>query len=839
MNDLSVFSANEFNSTRWINQIVDEMQSGENLEGYISSVGMKLHMAAQDYSEQLETAMMESMSTMPRMVSEINRLQEQLGSVQEEMKVISDHIHSVDDRSVAGVEELSKLDYIKTNMEKCRATLEEHARWSQLVREARTLLEGGGGELSETADRIQVMNNSLEILKKLPGHEERKETYETFRTTLLNALTPNIRKEINEMSMGTLQEYFYVYKKLNSANDFEVEYVKNRPINVLNFWNASYQPSSSSAATASFSEWFASYLGNITKFLTDEENNLLELFGEEHFLHVEILLLKEMLSPVKLQFQEKLKVSFAAGKGGNASLDEEKQLQITYECYLILDEFMKRIISLLLIKPVSTPSTSSSVHGSVRHYQNEKKAIFELFDLLFSSFLSYLFSSNLENEEKYFKSKISRCYQLLSFQKKAKSKNSPEFQLTTTNNAKDFFDNLSTNNNEDLDQLTTFMDSLSTVIDSFVQDCNERLSKSSMIMGGITIRQSSKILLNSLNSFLKLLIIKFIHFHIALGIEKSENIPTSSSSSGGGSAGSMNASVAAATAVLHPNATVTMNNSNDPFIASLYSAQEFQSLNFPEELKSVSKIAVSLHATTEYDWQNILLNLLKSFQVLGKFLKLLNLLEMNYRNSCLEIQRNLFQNDSFTNAFPNDLETIVRQSHSISFGQLYANFLLLNDSSASSANNIGELKSFLSTNSGINSIYLQSSIFSIVFPTIKKLKNRVGNSLITLSNSLPLKLMSNYSSDENIFQKSLNEEELENMRMNLLPQSSITQVGEHLLLWVQDLESFASSEALSDLQILKGEGYSILSTTVGWNVLKTVLDIQDVSFFFTFIFTLY
>jgi hypothetical protein len=806
------------------------------LEGYISSVGMKLHMAAQDYSEQLETAMMESMSTMPRMVSEINRLQEQLGSVQEEMKVISDHIHSVDDRSVAGVEELSKLDYIKTNMEKCRATLEEHARWSQLVREARTLLEGGGGELSETADRIQVMNNSLEILKKLPGHEERKETYETFRTTLLNALTPNIRKEINEMSMGTLQEYFYVYKKLNSANDFEVEYVKNRPINVLNFWNASYQPSSSSAsaaaATALFSEWFASYLGNITKFLTDEENNLLELFGEEHFLHVEILLLKEMLSPVKLQFQEKLKVSFAAGKGGNASLDEEKQLQITYECYLILDEFMKRIISLLLIKPVSTPSTSSSVNGSVRHHRKEKKEIFELFDLLFSSFLSYLFSSNLENEEKYFKAKISRCYQQLSFQKKTKSKNSTEFQLTTTNNAKDFFDNLSTNNNEDLDQLTTFMDSLSTVIDSFVQDCNERLSKSSMIMGGITIRQSSKILLNSLNSFLKLLIIKFIHFHIALGIEKSENIPTSSSSSGGGSAGSMNASVAAATAVLHPNTTVTANNNNDPFIASLYSAQEFQSLNFQEELKTVSKISVSLHATTEYDWQNILLNLLKSFQVLGKFLKLLNLLEMNYRNSCLEIQRNLFQNDSFTNAFPNDLETIVRQSHSISFGQLYANFLLLNDSSASSANNIGELKSFLSTNSGLNSIYLQSSIFSIVFPTIKKLKNRVGNSLITLSNSLPLKLMSNYSSDENIFQKSLNEEELENMRMNLLPQSSITQVGEHLLLWVQDLESFASSEALSDLQILKGEGYSILSTTVGWNVLKTVLDIQDVSFLF-------
>ena len=59
------------------------------------------------------------------------------------------------------------------------------------------------------------MYNSLQILEKLPGHEERKETYEAFRSSLLNALTPNIRKEINDMSITTLQEYLYVYRKLH------------------------------------------------------------------------------------------------------------------------------------------------------------------------------------------------------------------------------------------------------------------------------------------------------------------------------------------------------------------------------------------------------------------------------------------------------------------------------------------------------------------------------------------------------------------------------------------------------------------------------------------------
>lgn len=152
-NDLSSFSRNDFHATNWINKLIQEIPEGENVESIISSMSMKLHMAAQDYSEQLETAMVESMSTMPRMVSEISRLQDQLKSMQDEMRVISDHIHSVDQRSVSGVEELSRLDHIKSNMDKCRSTLEEHARWSLLVREARLLLEGSG-ELAETADRF-------------------------------------------------------------------------------------------------------------------------------------------------------------------------------------------------------------------------------------------------------------------------------------------------------------------------------------------------------------------------------------------------------------------------------------------------------------------------------------------------------------------------------------------------------------------------------------------------------------------------------------------------------------------------------------------------------------
>ena len=154
MADLTAFSNNAFNSTAWINAALKDTPEDESLEAYISSLSTKLHIMSQDYTDQLETAMVESMSTMPRIVSEITRTEEQLRAIEAEMKSLSEHLSSFDQRNVAGVEDLSRLDTLKSNMEKCKATLEEHARWSQLVREAKVIMEGGG-RLSDSADRLE------------------------------------------------------------------------------------------------------------------------------------------------------------------------------------------------------------------------------------------------------------------------------------------------------------------------------------------------------------------------------------------------------------------------------------------------------------------------------------------------------------------------------------------------------------------------------------------------------------------------------------------------------------------------------------------------------------
>ena len=152
MADLTSFSNNNFNETDWINKSLEDIPNNETIDSYLSLLIMKLHIMAQDYTEQLETTMIETVANTPKLLNEITRCEDQLKNVNNDINNLSIQLNTFDNRNIIGIEDLSRLDIIKNNMEKCKGTLEEHARWNQLVREARNLLEGGG-RLSDSADR--------------------------------------------------------------------------------------------------------------------------------------------------------------------------------------------------------------------------------------------------------------------------------------------------------------------------------------------------------------------------------------------------------------------------------------------------------------------------------------------------------------------------------------------------------------------------------------------------------------------------------------------------------------------------------------------------------------
>ena len=85
---LSAFADAKFDKIAWINEIIAQKPDGEGLEAYLASLSMRLHLASEDYTDQLETSMVEVMSSTPRLLSDVNRINDVLKSFEEEMSQV-------------------------------------------------------------------------------------------------------------------------------------------------------------------------------------------------------------------------------------------------------------------------------------------------------------------------------------------------------------------------------------------------------------------------------------------------------------------------------------------------------------------------------------------------------------------------------------------------------------------------------------------------------------------------------------------------------------------------------------------------------------------------------
>jgi len=281
MDDLAAFSDPNFTTASWVNNALSRRPEHcrEPLEAYLASLAMKLHIISQDYTDQLETGMVDAVATMPRVLSEVARVEDILRSVDREMSELAGRLRSFDQRNVHGVLELSRLDTLKSNMERCKGGLEEHARWGQLVREANAFLQGGG-RLADSADRVATMRRSLIALANMPGHDERKATCVQLSDALLAAVRPRALKEMSGsiLNLPAVQEYVYVYAQLDRHTELEKEYINTRPAALRAIW-LDYSPMETTHA--SFADFFRMFMSSLEALLSAEVQNVSVLFNGE------------------------------------------------------------------------------------------------------------------------------------------------------------------------------------------------------------------------------------------------------------------------------------------------------------------------------------------------------------------------------------------------------------------------------------------------------------------------------------------------------------------------------------------------------------------------------
>lgn len=479
MADLSSFSNSSFNSQEWINTVLNDRPEEEALESFLASLAMKLHILSQDYTDQLETGMVEAMSTMPRVTSEVSRIEDLLKNVESEMQSLALQLKMFDQRNVSGVEDLSRLDTLKSNMEKCKATLEEHARWSQLVREAKNFLESGG-RLSDSADRIETMYKSLDILQNMPGHEERKETCETLSNLLLSTLRPRVRRDIAGLDLSPLHEYLYAYNKLGKKHELENEYVLARPDRLKKCWE-SYDPKSN---RDQFIQWFELFFDKVVSLLSDESSNAELLFGKERSQEVLSAMLEQTLNPLSQPLSKRLNLT--------------KSTVSCTEAYLIVDEYSRKIMSLL-------EGTSS---------QRLPKILYAIY----GGFVDYLDVYG-EAEGDYVRIELIKFLEVVSLKKISSN------YVDDYNNSEKggIDDELFGDNNDFSETLNLYGSRLVDAADSVYIPVSNSLTRAVTLMGGLRVKPVFRSTASALSLYTKQLISKVDELRVACGLTSNSN----------------------------------------------------------------------------------------------------------------------------------------------------------------------------------------------------------------------------------------------------------------------------------------------------------------------------
>eukprot|EP01038_Epipyxis_sp_PR26KG_P010065 gene10065-13525_t len=758
MADLTAFSSTNFSTIHWINSAIKEnsmnsntsVDYNESLESFTSSLLMKLRIMSQDYTDQLETVMVETMSTIPRITSEISKLEEYLRSVEEEMSSLSNQLNNFDQRNVIGVEDLSRLDILKSNMERCKATLEEHARWSQLVREAKILLESGG-KLSESADRIEVMFRSLEILKNLPGNEERQETCEAFKSSLLEALRPLVRRDVTEIDTSPLHEYLYVFQKLGREMELHQEYIKARPDRVKELWE-NYKIDQ----RESFAKWLALLLGKVTRLIHDEREKTIHLFGKSHGLIILSQILCEALLPMKIDISNRL-----------LQLQSSSAEQ-SYDSYRVADEFARRVLPLLHHRQISSNTDQSNISNQFEYSNIDDEQTLFVLDTIYSGFVQY--SSHHVNAEIF--SLKNQFIEILDTTK---------FNVTDSSMIEN-----------DLGSLSDYSEIFSNYSESILQACDSfsdpvllSIQRNIYYMGGMKVKSFFRLLSNTLTQYVKNVTIKIEELGLASG----------------------NA---------YSGQQKSYNNNELNF-------------NFLDEEKSSTLLVPSENNITrlefgDVDAQVLITTAFRALQAVGRFIKKFQEIEKVTKDSLIDLNNNLFNNNNnnHNNSSNNNNNSVIDQiisNNQMNIGSYYTCLLIQQDIHASS-----ELKSFLIAASS-SSHHLSQNIFSNVNNSLLKLKASAGHLLFNLCIELPEKIVSNLSSEDVWAMNS--HEDFNILKERLLPQPMIIQVGEHMLSLVPELEAFASSDALPDLLMLRGEAHALIVRSRGWQQLKKLFDLKD------------
>ncbi|XP_037024484.1 conserved oligomeric Golgi complex subunit 7 [Bradysia coprophila] len=189
--DIEAFSDDNFDAIEWINKTyANGADKHVNKEIFVSNLVSKMQLYVQQLNSALEDTSQQVLSAIPKIMKDAQNLQNAAVSLKTQMSDVQCNIDQVQRNTGASMQNLERLDDLKSKLEFAKQGIQESDGWGRLTTELDELIEHA--KLADACSKLQALQKSLQAQIGLPHQSDREDQVEDFKNRLEALASPGV-----------------------------------------------------------------------------------------------------------------------------------------------------------------------------------------------------------------------------------------------------------------------------------------------------------------------------------------------------------------------------------------------------------------------------------------------------------------------------------------------------------------------------------------------------------------------------------------------------------------------------------------------------------------------
>ena len=235
----------------------NEDQSKEQLVMKLQLMIAKMNASLEEQSEQI-------CQNMPKVVREVDALQQETALLKSSMSVVQSDIEKVNQETGASMETLVKMDALKQKIQATRNALKEADNWTTLTSEIEDTFDNA--DLALVSQKLKGIQVSLKILSHAEDYDEKLRYVEELKNRLEALASPQLVAAFNACDSSKSKFFVQLYADMERSSQLLNYYRKWWVQVALKTWTNIVEDNEQSTVQ----EWSQLYFSYLQKELDEQ-----------------------------------------------------------------------------------------------------------------------------------------------------------------------------------------------------------------------------------------------------------------------------------------------------------------------------------------------------------------------------------------------------------------------------------------------------------------------------------------------------------------------------------------------------------------------------------------